>query len=619
LYDRFEEAADMFIRSVGNDEDKISASWCLLYLCRANILKAIITGFTSSNIFLQELNRLYAKATGIVPKVGPQSKLAEQEGLEFQLYSAYLGMDLGEVQKCIRSYRNNKELVMELLAVNIWLQIPSPTNASPEYWHERLQCLLRLCELAFLFIAPHQNDDIAKTFRNFENMFLIKQDRLRRKISSYSPFYDLMDEKHGENRSVITDGWRVYDANVLYRKISQLLASYICELILKADRDGRNLPNMGMKLASSQFTAMLQLDALHYRGLLKKKGREILEIQRWWAENLIKYSAWYPRNSLPGVTYMALVNKLPNHKRNELIINDAFKKWFSKSKNFHDFEIMLKCIIVFRQQKDKAGIDKFHSEMSKTKILSHPKYLPVGFEYYCGNYQSIPVGRHLSSFFSFLYNQNVISAIISAKEFINFAIKNMQRVNLMSPNALDDLTSLMEFTTSLVLAVGQEYCDFCLPQTYLVNYFSVFTSKPLVPGRRTYSNKNYLAAIKDCFNQVQGLLLQIVKERTYSMTVLRLIRLSILIGLNESTLKSKVFNLFSRLYSKNKIFSIYLEENSFERLAIALHNDLKEMNYDSLVIIHYYRRGTSKFAYLEKYGVRNLTYNSVENFRSFLQ
>jgi hypothetical protein len=430
-----------------------------------------------------------------------------------------------------------------------------------------------------------------------------------------------MDEKHGENESVITDVWRVYDANdanILYWKISQLLASYICELILKADRDGRNLPNMGMKLASSQFTAMLQLDALHYRGLLKKRGSEILEIQRWWAENLIKYNVWYLRNSLPGVTYMALVKKLPNHKRNELIINDAFKKWFNKSKNFQDFEIMLKCIIVFQQQKDKAGIDKFHSEMSKTKILSHPKYLPVGFEYYCGNYQSIPVGRHLSSFFLFLYNQNVISAIISAKEFINYAIKNTQRVNLMLPNALDDLTSLMEFTTSLVLAVDQEYCDFCLPQTYLVNYFSVFTSKPLVPGRRTYSNRNYLAAIKDCFNQVQGLLLQIVKERTYSMTVLRLIRLSVLIGLNESTLKSKVFNLFNRLYNKNKIFSIYLEENSFERLVIALHNDLKEMNYDSLVIIHYYLRGTSKFSFLEKYGVRNLTYNSVEKFRSLL-
>ena len=98
---------------------------------------------------------------------------------------------------------------------------------------------------------------------------------------------------------------------------------------------------------------------------------------------------------------MALA-KLPNHKRNELIMNDAYKIWSNGSKNFNNFEVILKCMVVFQQRKDKTGIEKFHYEMSKTKILSRPKDLPIGFEYYCGNYQAIPVGRHLSLFFSFL-------------------------------------------------------------------------------------------------------------------------------------------------------------------------------------------------------------------------
>jgi len=259
--------------------------------------------------------------------------------------------------------------------------------------------------------------------------------------------------------------------------------------------------------------------------------------------------------------------------------------------------------------------------MSKTEMLLHSNDLPTGFEYYCGNYQAIPIGRHLSLFFLFLYTSKVISAIISLRAFIHYAINNIKQVNLTSPNALGDLTSLMEFTTSLVFAVGREYCDFCLPRAYLVNYFDMFTARPLIPDRCTYSNSNYLAAIKDSLNQVQQLLnLLICKEQVYSTIILRLIQLLVLIGLNESTFEQRVFDVFRRLYNKNKIFSIYLEEKScLERLVTVLNDDLKEMSFDSLVIVHYHQISISKFAYLEKYGVKNLTYDSVEGFRSSLR
>src|SRR6266498_5455504 len=263
-----------------------------------------------------------------------------------------------------------------------------------------------------------------------------------------------------------------------------------------------------------------------------------------------------------------ILDKLPNNTCDGLI-NNAYKIWsFNKSKNANNFEVMLKCMFFFQRLQDKRSIYEFYEKMSKTEMLLHSNDLPTGFEYYCGNYQAIPIGRHLSLFFLFLYTSKVISAIISARAFIHYAINNIKQVNLTSPNALGDLTSLMEFTTSLVFAVGREYCDFCLPRAYLVNYFDMFTARPLIPDRCTYRNSNYLAAIKDSLNQVQQLLnLLICKEQVYSTIILRLIQLLVLIGLNESTFEQRVFDVFRRLYNKNKIFSIYLEEKScLERL-----------------------------------------------------
>ena len=511
----------MFSHSIDNDENIIDALRCLLHLCRLNVLEKIMTDFTNSGT-LQELSRLRSKAMEIVPK--GSLKATEQLKIlveEFQLYLAYSNKDLNRVHNCIQFFRKCEERVIEFRAVNIWLHIPSPSVIKVEYCHKRLQCLLRMCKLGLLFITSHQNDDIAKNSKDFEDTFLIKDRRQKRQVS-----------------------------------FNKFLILYIYDLILKADRDGRDIPDIAskirynftssdncqnqncrmhhiiptssilcqrLKLMSLQYTVMLQLDVLYYHGLLKEKIKEVLGIQRWWAENLVKchIRCQSPKKSFPDAIYMALA-KLPKHTRNVLIIkNNANEMWSNESKNFDNFEAMLKCMIVFQHQQDKTGINEFYYEMSNTKMLSNPKNLPVGFEYYCGNYQAIPVGRHLSLFFSFLYTKNVISAIISMRAFIHYALNNIKQVNLGLLNALGDLVSLMEFTTSLVFAVGHEYCDFCLPQTYLVNYFDMFTTKPLIPGRCTYSNSNYLAAIKDSLNQAQQLLdLLIYEEQDYSMIIL---------------------------------------------------------------------------------------------------
>src|SRR4051794_35304961 len=62
LYSRgkFKEATDMFIKS-DDEEDIIEALQCLLYLCRTNVMKNIMTETMSPDI-LQELNNLHCKA-----------------------------------------------------------------------------------------------------------------------------------------------------------------------------------------------------------------------------------------------------------------------------------------------------------------------------------------------------------------------------------------------------------------------------------------------------------------------------------------------------------------------------------------------------------------------------
>ncbi|CAG8764480.1 11229_t:CDS:1, partial [Ambispora leptoticha] len=148
---------------------------------------------------------------------------------------------------------------------------------------------------------------------------------------------------------------------------------------------------------------------------------------------------------------------------------------------------------------------------------------------------------------------------------------------------------------------------------------------PLIPNQNGYNRASYLAEINNSIDQVQRLLYLILAEQVHLTIILRLIRLLVLIGLNESTSASKVFNTF-KYWDKtlrDKIFSSklmkYLNENYMGRLAITLHNDLKETGCDSLVILHYPWEGMSKFSNLEQYGIVKLKYTSVEQFHSALR
>ncbi|CAG8456098.1 7109_t:CDS:10 [Funneliformis mosseae] len=554
---QFEEAADMLNHSVDNDENSIVASQYLLRRCRVNVLREIITGSS----IMQELNRLQSKAAKIISKIIIQTERSKSLMEESWLYISYINKDLKKVHECRQFFMKKKELATEFFAS-----------------HKKT---MKFVDIFFDFESKMQNSQ-------------------KRKVSFYNPLNYLI-----QKNEVITDCWMICDVDDVHQTVSQFLITYIYDRILKIGQDGKNNLNIALiicynfasfgncqnsncqmhhvsptllllfqrqKLARLQYTVMRQLDVLYRHGFLCK---EILDLQNWWAENLVKCHLRYhsPHTSCPEVTYMALAN-LPIHVRDGLI-NEVYKTMlFNKSKNANDFEVMLKYILVIQQLQDKTVIDEFYWEISKTKILLHPNDLTVGFEYYCGNYQAIPIGRYLSQFFSFLYNN--------------------------------------------------KYCDLCLPRAYLINYFEAFNAKPLISVHYTYSRKNYLSAINNSIDQVQQLLdLLFCKEQAYLTIILRLIRLLILIGLNESKFVQNILNLFKHIISKYDIFSTkikkYLKEDDFTSLKIILHNDLKEKFCDSLIIIHHRCISKSKFAFFEKNGVKRLTYNSIEEFRSSLQ
>ncbi|CAG8603421.1 5444_t:CDS:10 [Funneliformis mosseae] len=313
---KFEEAADMLIRSVDIDENTINASQYLLCLCRAIVLKETITGFTSSS-YLQELRRLQSKAAKAISKVKIQTKRSKSLMEESQLYISYINKDLNKIYECGQFFMKNEELVTEFFAVIMWLQFPSPSDINIKYWDERLQCLLRLCKLAFPYLAPQKKDKIAKISKVFEDIFFCFESKInnprRRKISFYNPLYYLMDIKH-KNNEANTNSWKVYDLDVVHQKISQFLISYIYDLISKVSQDGRDNLDIAsivcydfassgnchssncqmhhvtptplllfqrLKLAKLQYTVVRQLDVLYRQGLLKEKSREFLASQNW--------------------------------------------------------------------------------------------------------------------------------------------------------------------------------------------------------------------------------------------------------------------------------------------------------------------------------------------------
>ncbi|CAG8480420.1 12096_t:CDS:10 [Ambispora gerdemannii] len=669
LRGKFNEAADMFLRSDNNDNDLIESLQCCLYLCKLKVLKKIMTDPACPNFF-KELNDHLSKANNIIAKARLQSiKSSEWESLkeEVQLYNAYLDLNLDGICKYMQTFRKRKDRVTEFRAIIIWLHIQAEdwlhiTNPDiqAENWKERLQHLLRMCELAFPFLAPRENDDISKINKDFQDIFVVSEAEnhlQKRKISFDNLLVPLLNQSIGEDAIETLDNWYVYDESTLDLTISQFLASYIYELIWEAGQKGRQIQYISSKicfkfmscrnqdcrkhhviptpsilrkrftLACLQYTVMQRLDVLYCHRLLKEEqSKEVLGPQRFWAERLVDVHIRYqsPQISCPEVIYAVLaeLSKSTHYK----LIDFAHKVSSEVFKKPDDFSTMFKCMLVLRQLNDKWGIYKFDSEMSKKIMLRYPEELPVGFDYYSENYEAVPVGTRLSLFFSNLYNYRVLDAITNINIFIQYTIKNTKLINMNTSDAFSDLVSLMEFKTSLVFAVGPGYCNFCLPRAYLVNYFDAFTAKPLIPNPHGYNRDGYLVEITNSIDEVQRLLeLLILTERVYLTTILRLIRLLVLIGLNETTSETRVIDLFEHWYKplKDKVFSPtlirYLNERYMGRLANILHKDLKETDCDSLVIVHYHRGGSSKFSNLEQHGIVKLEYNSIKQFYFALQ
>ncbi|RIA95504.1 hypothetical protein C1645_480447 [Glomus cerebriforme] len=663
LYSRgkFKEAADMYLRS-DDEKDIIEALQCLLDLCKINVLNVM-----TDNMNLKELGDLYLKALEITLA----KRLIRTDRLkilieELRLYSAYLNNDLDKVHVCIQFFRKNGELDNEFRAINMWLQMKSQSDNQTEYWRERLQYLLRLCELAFPYISfvtrPQNTKKITTIYKDFEDIFLICKVENRpnkRQLLLEHPLINLIDKI--QSKSGVEDAnWRVYDIHDVRQTILKFLSSYIFELILDASQKGGEFPDITcsdicykfmscrkpdckyyhmnpnpsnlyqrLTLACLQYMVIQQWALLYHRKELlnEEQSKKVRPAQRWWAENIIKIHFRYqsPQLSCPEVTHMVIAG-LPDHTCNGLF-ELARKIWLKQlSKNPGDFAVMLKCMFVFQQFQYGWGIDEFDWEMSKRINLSHPSELPIGYDYFYGYYQAIPVGKRLSLFFTSLYSNQVAKAVSHVKKFIQYAIIHAGAVNMNTTDAFGDLVSLMEFKMSLIFAAGPGYCDFCLPRSYLVNYFDVFTAEPLVlPSRYCYTRDTYSGEIRYSIEQIQKLLELLIYEdqRYYLIIILRLIRLLVIIGRNEPNCTFKVISLFKSLSKLELVFSRkimnYLEENNILRLVNILNDDLKERDCDSLVIVHYNWGGMTRFTELAKSGVVMLKYNSADGFHSSLR
>ncbi|PKY58174.1 P-loop containing nucleoside triphosphate hydrolase protein [Rhizophagus irregularis] len=659
-YGKFEEAVEVYKKLINNYEDIKEILEFLLYICRINILNEIMVSITDSSTlqhYLSKINELIVKMESqLIRKSDKWNDLME----EYNLYTAYLDKDINKTYECIQYFRRRKKLATEFYAVNIWLQILLQLSEIQikNRHRERLHYLLWMCELALPFIRnivdKKRDSQIEK---NFEDIFCIKEanDPQKRQIPFSNPLLHV-HEYVGE----AMNNQRIYSVNNVHLRISQCLASRIFELIWDANKKGRDIPDISsqicykftscerpncldhhvittpsilhnrLELAFLQYTVMLKLDVLYRHRLLKEEqSKEVRRLQRWWAESLVKFHIRYqsPQISCPEVTCIVL-SSLSDCTRKEFI-KIARKIWlYELNNNVSNFEVMLKCMFVFQQLKNKWGINTFDWEMSKTKKILSPNNLPIGFEYrdvHNGYHRAIPVGKRLSLFFHHLKFDHVIEAILNIKVFIQYAISKNQKVNLVTSDAFGDLVSLMEFATSLIFAVSPRCCDFFLPRSYLVNYFDTYSAVPLFPK---YDRKDYLTAVKNSFDQVQQLLeLLICKERLYLLVILRLIRLLILIGLNESTFITRVFSLFKYLNNKVSFSSAkikkYLKQKSKESVINVLYNDLKETGCDSLIIVYYQLEDIpskiSKWEKYEKYGIIKLTYNSAKDFRSALQ
>ncbi|CAG8795731.1 1970_t:CDS:2, partial [Racocetra fulgida] len=296
---------------------------------------------------------------------------------------------------------------------------------------------------------------------------------------------------------------------------------------------------------------------LYHRRILKDdQSMSVLSRQRYWAEKLVDHLFRYqsPQTSCPEISHLVIRNHLS--KIYDGFIDLAHKVWlrnkFKDGKkvrgvfaNGRNFGVMLKSMFVFQKLHDRWSINKFYWDVKglrceiKDSFDHNSSYDPlIGFEYdqTCryGVYD-ISVGLHLSSFFHCLNSNMVIDAISHAVIFIRYSLDHIHQVYLMNtPGSLDDLTSLIEFMTSLIFATN-----------------SIDLSEQLLNKLDfTKNTKNY-----------------------HSPIILRLLRLLVLIGWNEYIFTLRIGKIFESL---NHHISAYSEKVYEEKVSEKIKRYLKE-------------------------------------------
>ncbi|CAG8702855.1 14626_t:CDS:2, partial [Acaulospora morrowiae] len=450
---KFEEASNVYIRSSEN-EDIIESLQCLLHLCRTNILKNTIGDYMNPEA-REELHNFVSKAIDLTKSRAVKSESWMILVEETQLYLSYLNKDFDAVRKGIMFFEKHREPVAEFRAISMWLTISALSDVNADHWYERLQFLQRLCELIIPSKASPRNDkDVEETRKSFEEIYLVKSVKSRpnqRKISVDNPLVALIEDNLVEP----SDYWHVHDADIVHRAVSKFIGTYIYELILNTNRDGKKIPEIAsemcdcqypktcrkhhvtptpsiikkrLRLACLQYTTMRQLSTCisKFRDFVNEDQIKVaLRPQRFWAEKLVEFHFRYqsPHTSCPEITYMG-INELPNFTYNGLIYLTN-NKWLNDEEfDVGNFAKMLKFILFSIQLQNRWGIEEFDWKVSRKR--SYSENCPIGFEYNSKYNEYWAIGRRLSLFFSSLQSDRLIPAINHAKLFISYAINNLE-------------------------------------------------------------------------------------------------------------------------------------------------------------------------------------------------
>ncbi|CAG8552607.1 4844_t:CDS:10 [Diversispora eburnea] len=496
---KFEEAANMFSRSF-EEANILESLQCLLYLCRINVLKNILADSINQDT-LDELRNFHCKATNFISNITNMKlqwlKTSSKWNIlmeEVHLYSAYFEKNLNRICECIQFFHNRQELVYEFRAISLWLKI-LPQSINAEYWHERLQFLLSLCKLIFGFIAPHQTINLKK---NLEEIFLVRKLENKLKIAFDNPLVDFIKNASNKKKS---NYWKIFDANLVYEAIPKFIASYIRWLISMANQYGKNIPDIAseichhfassgkcptkkclnhhviptssilykrLSLACDQYTLMRQLSILHQKKLISTN--EVSYLQNFWAGKLFRIHFRYfsPQTSCPEITRM-IITKLSKDSHNALM---------------------------------RFALINYVSEFGKYIIVSQLKDSLTVHNLYNWNNESGQYGNLPSLLISSFNSKKMINAISYSDTIIYYAIRNSEQAT--TADFLYDLTSLIEFTMLLILTIRPGYCKFCLPRSYLINYYYVFNKNPRFSDQEysdRYNKEDYREEIENLFCQ----------------------------------------------------------------------------------------------------------------------